>query len=223
MNQPVGPTLVSNKFNSTASAGTVVGGNLLIPAASFTDDNGNSITTFPSSSYFNLFINGLLQPNGVTGLSPSQVEVIGGGALDPADPITLELVQLQLSPLSNSMVFTTGVIQNSGSNPGVMYSMLISNEDLSSTAIVEFEFFEATSDPTGVPKIPIAHQKFSLAPLDTLSRALSIVGLQAWEAQFSVTGDNVVINSNASDARGNTLATILQAESSGIAHLTPVP
>jgi hypothetical protein len=91
--------LTSNKYFSTAGAGTTVGENLNLPAGSFTDDNGNVITSFPSFSYFNLFINGMLQPNGITALTSTQIIITGGGILDPADPITVELVLLQqLSP-----------------------------------------------------------------------------------------------------------------------------
>jgi hypothetical protein len=90
-----GPTgaLVSNKFFSTAGSGTVAGGDLTISANRFTDDNGTTITAFPSYDYFNLYINGLLQPNGITTLSTSEVVINGGSILEPGVPITVELVR----------------------------------------------------------------------------------------------------------------------------------
>ena len=93
----MGPSvlLTSNKYFSKAGAGTTVGENLNLPAGSFTDDNGSFITSFPSYSYFNLFINGMLQPNGITALTSTQIIITGGGILAPADPITVELVLLQ--------------------------------------------------------------------------------------------------------------------------------
>ncbi len=92
-------SLTSSKYFSKAGAGTTIGEDLYLPAGSFTDDNGNVITNFPSYSYFNLYINGMLQPNGITALTSSQIVITGGGTLDPNDPITVELVLLQpLSP-----------------------------------------------------------------------------------------------------------------------------
>lgn len=89
----ISPFLASNKYNSTAGAGTVAGGNLTILAGSFTDDNGNAITAFPTFANFTLYINGFIEPNGVTTMSSTQVVISGGDALDPADPITVELVR----------------------------------------------------------------------------------------------------------------------------------
>jgi hypothetical protein len=89
----VTPFLATNKYYSTAGAGTVAGGNLTILAGSFTDDNGNAITAFPSYANFTLYINGFIQPNGVTTLTSAQVVIAGGGTLDTSDPITIELMR----------------------------------------------------------------------------------------------------------------------------------
>ncbi|WCK55922.1 DUF4183 domain-containing protein [Aneurinibacillus sp. Ricciae_BoGa-3] len=87
------PLLASQKFFSRVSSGTVVGNDLVIPAVTFTDDDGNNITAFPSVfHYYNLFINGMIQPNGVVFVSPSQILISGGAVLDSDDPIALEFV-----------------------------------------------------------------------------------------------------------------------------------
>ncbi|WAH45021.1 DUF4183 domain-containing protein (plasmid) [Alicyclobacillus fastidiosus] len=114
----MGPSLLltSNKYFSKAGAGATVGENLNLPAGSFTDDNGNAITSFPSYSYFNLFINGMLQPNGVTALTSTQIVIIGGSTLDPADPIAVELVllqQLSPTPAPAPIIITNAVVPES--------------------------------------------------------------------------------------------------------------
>jgi hypothetical protein len=88
----ISPNFKLNKYDSTASAGTVTGGDLTILAGSFTDDNGNAITAFPNHATFSVYINGMIQPNGISTLTSAQLVITGGGALDPADPITVELV-----------------------------------------------------------------------------------------------------------------------------------
>jgi hypothetical protein len=88
----VTPNFKLNKYDSTAGAGTVAGGDLTIAATSFTDDNGNAITAFPNHAAFSVYINGLIQPNGISTLSAASLVITGGGVLDPADPITVELV-----------------------------------------------------------------------------------------------------------------------------------
>ncbi|WCK55921.1 DUF4183 domain-containing protein [Aneurinibacillus sp. Ricciae_BoGa-3] len=87
----VSPNLKSNKYFAPASAGTVAGGNLTILATAFVDDNGNAITAFPNHAYYSLYINGLIQENGVATVTSSQIVISGGGALDPSDPIFVEL------------------------------------------------------------------------------------------------------------------------------------
>jgi hypothetical protein len=89
----VTPFLASNKYNSTAGAGTVSGANLTILAGSFTDDNGTAITAFPTFANFTLYINGFIQPNGVATVTSTEVVINGGSVLDPSDPITIELVR----------------------------------------------------------------------------------------------------------------------------------
>jgi hypothetical protein len=86
-------TLSSLKFFSKVSLGTISGANLIIPANTFVDDNGNGITAFPSVfQYFNLFINGMLQENGVVSISSSLIIIAGGAVLNSNDPIILEFV-----------------------------------------------------------------------------------------------------------------------------------
>lgn len=91
---PSGPvSLVSRNFFSIVSAGTVLGSDLQIPASFFVDDNGNPITSFPTTfNYFNLFINGMIQENGVALVTPSQLTIKGGSVLDTGDPIALAFI-----------------------------------------------------------------------------------------------------------------------------------
>ncbi|MGE8205287.1 DUF4183 domain-containing protein [Heyndrickxia sp. NPDC080065] len=88
-------SLTSKKYFSKASEGFVHGSDLQISAISFVDDNGLTIKTFPTTfQYFNLFINGMLQENGVGLVTPYELTIKGGFILDKDDPISLEFVSL---------------------------------------------------------------------------------------------------------------------------------
>ncbi|WCK55920.1 DUF4183 domain-containing protein [Aneurinibacillus sp. Ricciae_BoGa-3] len=87
----VSPNLKSKKYFAPASAGTVVGADLNIASTSFVDDNGAAITAFPTHAYYSLYINGLVQENGVATLTSTQLTIVGGASLDPGDPIFVEL------------------------------------------------------------------------------------------------------------------------------------
>ncbi|TYP74497.1 hypothetical protein [Paenibacillus methanolicus] len=120
---------------------------------------------------------------------------------------------------------SSGPILNSGTNPSTTLTVLISNEDLAATAIIELEAFLVPLSAAGVPRIPTAHQLFSLAPLAVSTREVGIAGFPAYEVQFNVTGANVVIDVFAHDAGGNLNAAqrVLQSEVSPISAITPVP
>ncbi|TYP73300.1 hypothetical protein [Paenibacillus methanolicus] len=120
---------------------------------------------------------------------------------------------------------SSGPILNSGTYLSTMLNILISNEDLTATAIIELEVFLIPISSIGSPKIPTAHQLFSLAPLTVATREVSIAGFPAYEVQFNVTGTNVVIDVFGHDDAGNLNASqrVLQSEESPISAITPVP
>jgi hypothetical protein len=219
------PVLVSNKYFSYAGEGSVVGANLIISSINFTNDNGDSPSVFSLYSYFNLFINGILQPNGVVILTPTQVLIVGGGLLEPSNPIIIELVLLQMSPPSNPKIFTTGPILNSGATPSRKVDVMISNDDTTTTATVELEAFEVTISPTGTAKVGAAHQLFTVPPLTVATRTINITGFPGYEIQLNVTGANVVIDTFTLDIAGdlNAAQRVLQSETTIIAALTPIP
>jgi hypothetical protein len=121
--------------------------------------------------------------------------------------------------------FSSGAILNSGTNPSTSLTMLISNEDLAATATIELEVFLVTISAAGSPKVPVAHQLFTLPPQVVTTRVVSIAGFPAYEAQFNVTGSNVVIDVFATDTAGNLNAAqrVLQPEESPISAITPLP
>lgn len=88
-------SLTSNRYFSKVSEGILYDSDLQIPATSFIDDNGLTIQTFPTAfQYYNLFINGMLQENGVCLIASSQITIKGGSILDKDDPISLEFISL---------------------------------------------------------------------------------------------------------------------------------
>ncbi|MGE6259263.1 DUF4183 domain-containing protein [Heyndrickxia sporothermodurans] len=88
-------SLTSKKYFSKVSEGITNGSDLQISAISFVDDNGLPIKTFPTIfQYFNLFINGMLQENGVGLVTPYELTIKGGFILDKDDPISLEFISL---------------------------------------------------------------------------------------------------------------------------------
>ncbi|KEO83191.1 DUF4183 domain-containing protein [Tumebacillus flagellatus] len=87
----INPNFKSKKYYVLASAGTITGSDLDLAANLFVDDNGAPITAFPNHAYFTLYINGMIQENGVATLTSSQLTILGGASLDGSDPIVLEL------------------------------------------------------------------------------------------------------------------------------------
>jgi len=90
----VKPFMAGRRFTTTASTGTAAGADLTFANTDFTDDAGATTSTFPSSpAVVNLYINGILQTSDtVTGLTTTAVTVVGGAALDGANPIILEFI-----------------------------------------------------------------------------------------------------------------------------------
>ncbi|WP_342048741.1 DUF4183 domain-containing protein [Bacillus sp. OTU530] len=90
----VKPFMAGRRFTTTASTGTAAGADLTFANTDFTDDAGVTTSTFPSSpAVVNLYINGILQTSDtVTGLSTTAVTIVGGAALDGANPIIIEFI-----------------------------------------------------------------------------------------------------------------------------------
>ncbi|WEG11534.1 DUF4183 domain-containing protein [Pullulanibacillus sp. KACC 23026] len=85
--------LTSQKYFSKVSNGTILGSDLIISVNSFVDDDGTPIEAFPKLyQYFNLYINGVIQQNGVGSVDPFQLTIKNGSILDKDDPISLEFV-----------------------------------------------------------------------------------------------------------------------------------
>lgn len=122
-------------------------------------------------------------------------------------------------------IFTTGPILNSGTNPSTVLDIMISNDDVDTTAIVELEVFEVTISATGSTKVGADHQLFTVPPLSVATRTVSIAGFPAYEVQLSVTGPDVVVDTFATDSAGvlNAAQRVLQAETTPIVALTPLP
>lgn len=101
------------------TAPTAAGDTLTIDAASFLQDDGTLLTELPSlatnNSYFNVYINALLQMEGIstytpgaTGVGSLAIEVPGTAGVDPGipvgTPIILEIVSY--TPSSTTDVTT---------------------------------------------------------------------------------------------------------------------
>jgi len=100
----------------TTTAPTAAGATLTIDAASFLQDDGTLLTTLPTldsnNSYFNVYINAVLQmadistyTPGATGVGSLAIDVPAGGSGVPTGtPIVLELVSY--APSSTTTVTT---------------------------------------------------------------------------------------------------------------------
>ncbi|WP_232509688.1 DUF4183 domain-containing protein [Parageobacillus thermoglucosidasius] len=98
------------------TAETAAGATLTIDAANFLQDGGNPATELPTlatnNSYYNVYINGVLQMEGIatytpgaTGVGSLAINVPAGGDPIPANtPIVLEIVQF--APSSTTTVTT---------------------------------------------------------------------------------------------------------------------
>lgn len=87
------PFIASRRFDSTAAAGTGTGANWSVLATSFTNDAGTAATAFPASfSYYNLYINGMIQQGNTSSVTTTQITIPNGDAMDPGTPIIVEFV-----------------------------------------------------------------------------------------------------------------------------------
>ncbi|WP_416825453.1 DUF4183 domain-containing protein [Ectobacillus polymachus] len=93
-----------SRFFYVTTTSTAAGATLSIDAASFLNDTGTAVTTLPTlptnNSYFNVYINGVLQMEGIstytpgiTGVGSLAINVPAGGSGIPAStPVVLEIV-----------------------------------------------------------------------------------------------------------------------------------
>ncbi|MGG0185540.1 DUF4183 domain-containing protein [Bacillus rhizoplanae] len=85
------PFFASRRYDSTIGAGTGNGSTFYILATSFNDDMGAAATAFPASfSYYNLYVNGQLQPAVNSSVTTTAIIIPGGDSLDPGVPVMIE-------------------------------------------------------------------------------------------------------------------------------------
>jgi hypothetical protein len=84
--------MASRKFTSTIGAGTGTGATFAIAATTFTDDTGAAATAFPVPTYYVLYLNGFIQTADVSTITTTTLNIPDGDTLDPATPVTVEIV-----------------------------------------------------------------------------------------------------------------------------------
>ncbi len=100
---PIETHPTSSRFFYITTLTTTGGATLDIDATSFLDDTGAAVTSLPTlptnNSYFNVFINGVLQMNGIstytpgaTGVGSLEIAVPVDGSILTGTPIVLEIV-----------------------------------------------------------------------------------------------------------------------------------
>ncbi|PEC19302.1 DUF4183 domain-containing protein [Bacillus cereus] len=105
-----------SRFFYVTTAPTTAGNSLTIDAASFFQDDGSAVTTLPTltanNSYFNVYVNGVLQMEGISAYTPGATGVgslivtvpAGAGTILTGTPVILEIVQF--APTSSTTVAT---------------------------------------------------------------------------------------------------------------------
>jgi hypothetical protein len=86
------PFIAARRFNSTAGAGTGVGAAYNILATAFSNDTGAAATAFPVPTYYNLYINSMIQEGSTSTITTTAITIPDGDTLDPATPIIVEIV-----------------------------------------------------------------------------------------------------------------------------------
>jgi len=105
-----------SRFFYVTTTSTAAGATLTIDAADFLTDTGAAVTTLPTlptnNSYFNVYINGVLQMSGISAYTPGATGVgslaitvpAGGDGILADTPIVLEIVNF--APTSDITVST---------------------------------------------------------------------------------------------------------------------
>ncbi len=87
------PFMTALRFHATIGDGTGAGATFAIPADAFLDDSGNAVTAFPASfAYYNLYINGMIQPGNTSTLTTTEITIPDGDILNPLTPVIVEVV-----------------------------------------------------------------------------------------------------------------------------------
>ncbi|ASS75832.1 hypothetical protein CIG75_13105 [Tumebacillus algifaecis] len=85
--------ITSRKFFAKVSGGTLAGQDLVIPISSFSDQDGGIATLFPFNYEFTtLYVNGMMQQNGIFAVTHSAIIIAGGANLDQDDPVAVEFI-----------------------------------------------------------------------------------------------------------------------------------
>ncbi|PEC38709.1 DUF4183 domain-containing protein [Bacillus toyonensis] len=86
------PFMASRRFTSTLGAGTGTGAAFAVAATACLNDAGTTATAFPTFTYYNLYVNGILQPSVNSSVTTGAITIPGGDALDGGIPITIEFI-----------------------------------------------------------------------------------------------------------------------------------
>lgn len=86
------PFMTSLRFNSTIGAGTDTGATFAIAATVFSTHAGTAATAFPSTFAYNLYINGVLQPEGTSTVTTSTLTIPDGDAENDGVSVLVEFV-----------------------------------------------------------------------------------------------------------------------------------
>jgi hypothetical protein len=109
-------TPTGSRFFYTTTAPTAAGATLNIDAASFLKDDGTSVTSLPvlatNNNYFNVYVNGVLQMNGISTYTPGATGVgslaiaVPEGESGVATSTTIILELVTYAPSSTTTVTT---------------------------------------------------------------------------------------------------------------------
>ncbi|MGZ0052795.1 DUF4183 domain-containing protein [Brevibacillus gelatini] len=87
------PFMTSLRFTATMGAGTGTGATFAIAATEFTTDTGDAATAFPSTfAYYNLYVNGVLQPGNASTITTTAITIPDGDAENAGTPVLVEFV-----------------------------------------------------------------------------------------------------------------------------------
>ncbi|WNC14105.1 DUF4183 domain-containing protein [Brevibacillus brevis] len=87
------PFITSARFNSTIGLGTGTGATFAIAATAFNTDAGTAATAFPSTfAYYNLYVNGVLQPGNTSTITTTAITIPDGDAENGGTPVCVEFV-----------------------------------------------------------------------------------------------------------------------------------